>query len=83
MKTIGLMGGMRWESTVEYYQIINEAVRERLSGLHSAKIVMYSLDFEEIEQLQHRARWDQATNLMWTQPYRLGGYRERKNTEFH
>ena len=59
MKTIGLIGGMSWESTAEYYRIINEAVRERLGGLHSAKIVMYSVDFEEIEQLQY-----EATNLM-------------------
>ncbi len=64
MKTIGLIGGMSWESTAEYYRIINEAVRERLGGLHSAKIVMYSVEFEEVEQLQHRAKWDQATNLM-------------------
>jgi aspartate racemase len=64
MKTIGLIGGMSWESTMEYYRIINEAVRERLGGLHSAKIVMYSVDFEEIEQLQYEGRWDEATNLM-------------------
>lgn len=64
MKTIGLIGGMSWESAAEYYRIISEAVRERLGGLHSAKIVMYSVDFEEIEQLQHRAKWDHATNLM-------------------
>jgi len=64
MKTIGLIGGMSWESTAEYYRIINEAVRERLGRLHSAKIVMYSVDFEEVEQLQHQGRWDKATNLM-------------------
>ncbi|MEA3431963.1 MAG: aspartate/glutamate racemase family protein [candidate division WOR-3 bacterium] len=64
MKTIGLIGGMSWESTSEYYRIINEAIRENLGGLHSAKIVMYSVDFEEIEQLQHEGKWDDATNLM-------------------
>jgi len=64
MKTIGLIGGMSWESTAEYYRIINEAVKENLGRLHSAKIVMYSVDFEEVEQLQHQGRWDKATNLM-------------------
>jgi len=64
MKTIGLIGGMSWESTAEYYRIINEAVRGKLGGFHSAKIVMYSVDFEEVEQLQHKGRWDKATNLM-------------------
>lgn len=64
MKTIGLIGGMSWESTAEYYRIINEAVKERLGGLHSAKIVLYSVDFEEVEQLQHQGKWDKATNLM-------------------
>jgi aspartate racemase len=64
MKTIGLIGGMSWESTAEYYRIINEAVKENLGRLHSAKIVMYSVDFEEIEQLQHRGRWDKATDIM-------------------
>lgn len=51
MKTIGLLGGMSWESTVTYYRIINETIRERLGGLHSAKIVLYSVDFHEIERL--------------------------------
>ncbi len=64
MKTIGLIGGMSWESTAEYYRIINEAVKERLGGLHSAKIVMYSLDFQEIEQLQRHGKWDEATDSM-------------------
>ena len=52
MKTVGLLGGMSWESTVTYYQIINETVKEKLGGLHSAKILMYSVDFAEIEKLQ-------------------------------
>jgi len=56
MKTIGLIGGMSWESTAEYYRIMNEVVRERLSALHPAKMVMYSVDFEEIHQLRHRAK---------------------------
>jgi len=64
MKTIGLIGGMSWESTAEYYRIINEAVKERLGGFHSAKIVMYSVDFKEIRELQLEAGWDEATNLM-------------------
>ena len=64
MKTIGLIGGMSWESTAEYYRIINEAVKERLGGFHSAKIVMYSVDFKEIRELQLEAGWDETTNLM-------------------
>lgn len=64
MKTIGLLGGMSWESTVSYYRIINEAVRERLGGLHSAKILLYSVDFEEIEKLQHAGRWDDTAVIL-------------------
>ena len=64
MKTIGLLGGMSWESTVTYYRLINEGVRERLGGLHSAKIVLYSVDFHEIEQFQHQGRWDEAGLLL-------------------
>lgn len=64
MRTIGLIGGMSWESSIEYYRIINEAVRARLGGLHSAKSVMVSVDFAEIEALQHAERWDEATRLM-------------------
>ena len=58
MKTIGLIGGMSWESTVPYYRLINEAVRERLGGLHSAKVVLYSVDFHDIEQLMQRGEWE-------------------------
>ncbi|RLG56749.1 MAG: aspartate racemase, partial [Candidatus Hydrothermarchaeota archaeon] len=61
MKTIGLVGGMSWESTLEYYRIINETVKEKLNKLHSAKIIMYSVDFEEIELLQHKGKWDELT----------------------
>ncbi len=64
MKTIGLIGGMSWESSIEYYRIINETVRERLGGFHSARSVMYSVDFAEIEVLQKEARWEEATRLM-------------------
>lgn len=64
MKTIGLIGGMSWESSIEYYQIINETVRTKLGGLHSAKCIMYSVDFAEIEHLQHQARWNEATQIM-------------------
>jgi aspartate racemase len=60
MKTIGLLGGMSWESTVAYYQIINRRIGEWLGGLHSAKILLNSVDFDEIESLQHADRWDQA-----------------------
>lgn len=60
MRTIGLIGGMSWESTVPYYRIINETVRDTLGGLHSAKIVMYSVDFDEIEKLQRAGMWDEA-----------------------
>jgi len=60
MKTIGLIGGMSWESTVTYYQIINQTVRERLGGLNSAKIILYSFNFNEIEQLQSSGSWDEA-----------------------
>jgi aspartate racemase len=60
LKTIGLIGGMSWESTIPYYRQINESIRERLGGLHSAKILLYSLDFHEIEQLQHAGNWAAA-----------------------
>jgi len=64
LKTIGLIGGMSWESTVPYYRIINETVRDILGGLHSAKIVLYSVDFDEVEQLQRSGSWDQAGQMM-------------------
>lgn len=64
MKTIGLIGGMSWESSLEYYRIINEGVKERLGGLHSAKCLMYSVEFAEIERLQHQNRWEELTEIM-------------------
>ena len=64
MKTIGMIGGMSWESSLEYYRIINEAVMEQLGDLHSAKSLMYSVDFAEIEVLQREGRWQEATQAM-------------------
>ena len=64
MKTIGMIGGMSWESSLEYYRIINEAVKEQLGDLHSAKSLMYSVDFAEIEVLQREGRWQEATQAM-------------------
>lgn len=64
MKTIGLIGGMSWESTVPYYRLINEGVKHQLGGLHSARIVLYSVDFHDIERLQHAGRWDEAAALL-------------------
>jgi len=64
MRVIGLLGGMSWESTAEYYRVINQEVRRRLGGQHSARILMYSVDFEEIEQLQRAADWDRAGHIL-------------------
>jgi aspartate racemase len=64
MKTIGLIGGMSWESSLEYYRILNETVKERLGGLHSAKCVLVSVDFAEIEPLQHQERWAEQAQMM-------------------
>lgn len=64
MKTIGLLGGMSWESTAEYYRLLNEFTRERLGGLHSARCVLYSVDFAEIERLQAQGRWDEAGEVL-------------------
>ncbi|MGG1518228.1 aspartate/glutamate racemase family protein [Paenibacillus oryzisoli] len=64
MKTIGLIGGMSWESSQLYYQIINETVKERLGGHHSAKSLMYSVDFQEIKALQEQGKWAEATKIM-------------------
>ena len=73
MQTIGLLGGMSWESTVPYYQMINRTVAERLGGLHSAKVLLYSVDFAEVEELQHAGRWDQAGALLADAAARLEG----------
>jgi aspartate racemase len=64
MKVIGLVGGMSWNSTVEYYRIINELFARRLGGLHSARLVLYSLDFDEIQRAQHEGRLDDITHVL-------------------
>lgn len=66
MKTIGLIGGMSWESSAEYYRLINELVREKLGGHHSAKSIMYSVDFAEIEEYQRQGAWDEAAYILMT-----------------
>ena len=71
MKTIGLIGGMSWESSAEYYRLINQQVKARLGGLHSAKILMFSLDFAEIEKLQSQGKWDQAGEILIDAAQRL------------
>ncbi|UFJ40809.1 aspartate/glutamate racemase family protein [Brevibacillus humidisoli] len=64
MKTIGLLGGMSWESTTIYYRLLNQHVKERLGGLHSAKCLLYSFDFEEVQRLQHQGQWEEAGDLL-------------------
>ena len=64
MKTIGLIGGMSWESTVPYYRVVNETIKRELGGLHSAKVVLVSVDFHEVERLQHAGDWDAAGAMM-------------------
>ncbi|OBS09753.1 aspartate/glutamate racemase family protein [Acidihalobacter prosperus] len=64
MKTIGLIGGMSWESTVPYYRHINTRVKQRLGGLHSARLLLYSVDFQDIETLQQAGRWEDAADLL-------------------
>lgn len=64
MKTIGMLGGMSWESTAGYYRAINEGVKEALGGLHSAKICMYSVDFDQIEKLQHQGDWQATAEIL-------------------
>lgn len=66
MKTIGLIGGMSWESTVTYYQIINKTIKDELGGLHSAKIILYSVDFAEIEKCQANGDWDKSADILGT-----------------
>jgi len=71
MKTVGLLGGMSWESTVPYYRVINSTVNEHLGGLHSAKILLYSVDFHEIEALQMAGRWSEAAENLGRAALRL------------
>lgn len=78
MKTIGLIGGMSWESSLEYYRIINEKVKEKLGGLHSAQCLMYSVEFDQIQHLQHIGDWDRLTQIMVDAAQRL----EKGGAEF-
>ncbi len=64
MKTVGLLGGMSWESTVPYYQILNREVGRRLGGLHSARVLLLSVDFKEIEVLQHQGKWEELGDML-------------------
>ena len=78
MKTIGMIGGMSWESSIEYYRLVNEEVKRQLGGLHSAQCLMYSVDFEEIERYQHQGDWQRATDVMIDAAQRL----ERGGADF-
>lgn len=78
MKTIGMIGGMSWESSIEYYRLVNEEVKRQLGGLHSAQCLMYSVDFEEIERYQHQEDWQRATDVMIDAAQRL----ERGGADF-
>lgn len=64
MKTIGLIGGMSWESTTSYYQMLNQGIKQKLGGLHSAKICLYSVNFDEIEKLQHQGKWHETAEIL-------------------
>jgi len=78
MKTIGMLGGMSWESSLEYYRLVNEGIKERLGGLHSARCLLYSVDFAEVEVLQSEGRWDEAERFMIEAARRL----ERGGADF-
>ena len=71
LQTIGLIGGMSWESTVTYYKIINETVKEKLGGLHSAKCILYSVDFQEIEECQANGNWEKSGEILGEAAYNL------------
>ena len=71
LKIIGLIGGMSWESTVTYYKIINETVKEKLGGLHSAKCILYSVDFQEIEECQANGNWEKSGEILGEAAYNL------------
>ncbi|TVQ07615.1 MAG: aspartate/glutamate racemase family protein [Leptolyngbya sp. DLM2.Bin27] len=64
MQTIGLIGGMSWESSLEYYRILNQTTRDRLGGLHSAKIILFSVDFADMAAMQHENRWDEISEIL-------------------
>jgi aspartate racemase len=78
MKTIGMIGGMSWESTLDYYRYLNEGVKEKLGGMHSARCLIYSLDFEEMERYQRTGQWDLAADMMVDAAQRL----ERGGADF-
>jgi aspartate racemase len=78
MRTIGLIGGMSWESSAEYYRIVNETVKGRLGGLHSAQVLLYSVDFAAIEELQHAGKWERAADILVDAARRL----ERGGADF-
>ena len=71
MKTIGLIGGMSWESTATYYQVINQTIGQELGGLNSAKILLYSVNFSEIEKYQSAGKWNEAAKILGTAAYAL------------
>ncbi len=78
MKTVGLLGGMSWESTVSYYQVLNREVGHRLGGLHSARVLLISVDFHQIEVLQHQGRWEELGEILARDAYTL----EQAGAEF-
>ena len=83
MKTIGMIGGMSWESTESYYRAINEGIKRELGGLHSAKICLVSVDFDEIEQLQREGEWARSGELLAKRRRRCSGRRRRFPAHLH
>lgn len=73
MKTIGLIGGMSWESAITYYQVINTVIKERLGGLHSSKCILYSVDFQEIEECQSSGNWEKSAEILSDAAIKLQG----------
>ncbi|HBH3050998.1 TPA: aspartate/glutamate racemase family protein [Clostridioides difficile] len=73
MKTIGLIGGMSWESTITYYQVINTVIKKRLGGLHSSKCILYSVDFQEIEECQSSGNWEKSAKILADAAIKLQG----------
>ena len=83
MKRIGLLGGMSWESTIEYYRLVNELVAQRLGGLHSADCLLRSVDFADIEVLQREDRWDEAGEILAAEARALEARRRRAARAVH
>ena len=73
MKTIGIIGGMSWESSLTYYKLLNEGIRDQLGGFHSCECLMYSVDFSYIEELQHAGDWEKLTEVMISIAGKLDG----------